>query len=210
MEELRQETRLVERGLNMSKPLGDDFADTIQSKKKRWLCDFRTNSIFGKFKITCSSCKVFGENQEFTWVFNPIEKDIKYQTTDFWPWFLKLIKIQSINFMHIFYLLKLKNLKNNDITFDLKNSNLPSQNFSRNRNDLAKVHAELEKTWNRYISRCSPGTHAFVPCNSCCLFVCYGFFYLSFINIFKLDRRTELISFIKRKELKSWFSTYIF
>ena len=125
MEELRQETRLVERGLNMSKPLGDDIADTIQSKKKRWLRDFRTNSIFGKFKITCSSCKVFGENQEFTWVFNPIEKDIKYQTTDFWPWFLKLIKIQSINFMHIFYLLKPKNLKNNDITFDLKNSNLP-------------------------------------------------------------------------------------
>ena len=31
MEELRQEARLVERGINMSKPLGDDIAATIQA-----------------------------------------------------------------------------------------------------------------------------------------------------------------------------------
>ena len=33
MEEPRQETRLVERGLNMTKPLGDDIADTVEEKK---------------------------------------------------------------------------------------------------------------------------------------------------------------------------------
>ena len=83
-----------------------------------------------------------------------------------------------------------------------------SKFLKKHRDDFAKFHAELGKTnvYEHEIDTYPDALLVRMPFYRAtpvvCLFAMF-LFYLPFIITFKLDRRTELIGFIKRKELKS-------